>query len=334
MMNMFLRNFFVFLIHLNPRILGSLNPNKLSNTAGMSIKIQLMKIVCISVLMVLCSQTGYAADPVRVFVSIVPQKYFVEQIGRDHVDVQAMVLPGASPATYEPKPRQMVDLTKVSIYFAIGVPFEDVWLKKISATNPDMKVVHTDRGIPKLPMATHHHGNGEQREDEHHAATHKGLDPHIWLSPPLVKIQTRAILTALMEIDPAHASLYKTNFQAFTAQIDRLDTDLKKTFAERQGLQFMVFHPSWGYFADAYGLEQVPIEIEGKEPKPAQLKELIEHAREKEIKVVFAQPQFSAKSAGLVARSIGGQVVTADPLTENWLVNLREIADKFDAALK
>jgi len=96
----------------------------------------------------------------------------------------------------------------------------------------------------------------------------------------------------------------------------------------------MVFHPSWGYFADAYGLEQVPIEIEGKEPKPAQLKELIEHAREKEIKVVFAQPQFSAKSAGLVARSIGGQVVTADPLTENWLVNLREIADKFDAALK
>jgi zinc transport system substrate-binding protein len=96
----------------------------------------------------------------------------------------------------------------------------------------------------------------------------------------------------------------------------------------------MVFHPSWGYFAHAYGLKMVPIEIEGKEPKPAQLRELIEHARENGIKFVFVQPQFSARSAKLIAGEIGGQVVFADPLAEDWADNLRGVARKFETALR
>ena len=96
----------------------------------------------------------------------------------------------------------------------------------------------------------------------------------------------------------------------------------------------MVFHPAWGYFDDAYGLQQVPIEIEGKDPKPAQLKSLIQHARESDIKVIFVQPQFSTKSASVVAREIGGQVVLVDPLAENWMANMREVAAKFKAALR
>ena len=150
----------------------------------------------------------------------------------------------------------------------------------------------------------------------------------------MVKIQARTILAALQEVDPTHGSAYEANFNAFVAQIDQLDADLKKTFAGKTGLQFMVFHPAWGYFAHAYGLKQVPIEIEGKEPKPAQLKELIQHARKKRIKVVFVQPQFSTKSAKLVAREIGGQVAFADPLAEDWMANLRQVADKFQSALK
>ena len=116
--------------------------------------------------------------------------------------------------------------------------------------------------------------------------------------------------------------------------IDELDSRLKDTFKGKHGLQFMVYHPSWGYFADAYGLRQIPIEIEGKEPKPAQLKELIEHAREHNIRIIFVQPQFSTKSAELIAREIDGQVVFADPLAEDWVGNLSEIAEKFKAALK
>jgi zinc transport system substrate-binding protein len=299
-----------------------------------------------------------AAGKLPIFVSIVPQKHFVQQIGKDLVEVQAMVLPGASPATYEPKPQQMADLSTAKIYFAIGVPFENAWLEKIADSNPNMRVIHTDHDIEKLQMAAHHHHNDEQaekhHEGEHHEAEHDhekgehhgeaehdkdhhehaGLDPHIWLSPPLVKIQARTILAALQEADPAHRSVYEANFQEFAARIDQLDADLKKTFTGKTGLQFMVFHPAWGYFAHAYGLKQVPIEIEGKDPKPAQLKELIQHARENGIKVVFVQPQFSTQSAEVVAREIGGQVAFADPLAEDWMTNLRQIADRFEAALK
>jgi zinc transport system substrate-binding protein len=299
----------------------------------------------------------FAADKLPVFVSIVPQQYFVQQIGKDLVDIQVMVQPGASPATYEPKPKQMVDLSKAKIYLSIGVPFENAWLEKIADSNPNMRVIHTDHGIEKLAMKAHHHHDDqaeEHHEGEHHEANHDheksehhgeaahdedhhehaGLDPHIWLSPPLVKIQARTILAALQEADPAHRSIYESNFKEFKARIDRLDTDLKNTLAGKKGLQFMVFHPAWGYFAHAYGLKQVPIEIEGKDPKPAQLKELVQHAREHGIKVVFVQPQFSTKSAELIAREIGGQVAFANPLAEDWMANLREVADKFESALK
>jgi zinc transport system substrate-binding protein len=303
-------------------------------------RLQLSFILTAFFIIGLC-QSGFAKDRISVFVTIAPQKYFVQQIGKDLVDVQVMVHPGADPHTYEPKPQQMVAISKAKLYFAVGIEFEEAKLGKITATNPNLKVIHTDHGIEKLAMEAHHHHDDHEKGEHHGEAEHDkdhhehaGLDPHIWLSPPLVKIQARAILDALKEVDPGHRSLYEANFKEFTAQIDQLDADLKKTFTGKKGLQFMVFHPAWGYFAHAYGLKQVPIEIEGKDPKATLLKELIEHARENGIKIIFVQPQFSAKSAELVAREIGGQVAFADPLAEDWMANLREVADKFKAALK
>jgi zinc transport system substrate-binding protein len=297
---------------------------------------------------------AFANEKLLAFVSIAPQKYFVQQIGKDLVDVQVMVAPGGAPHTYEPKPRQMVAISKARLYFAIGVEFEAANLDKIVSTNPLIKVVHTDQGIKKIPMATHHHHDekikldknkkqqmesepGESSEASEHTEDHHkhgSLDPHIWLSPPLVKIQARTILNALQGIDPAHRAVYEANYRNFIAMIDQLDAELKTIFADKRGLQFMVFHPAWGYFAHAYGLNQVPVEIEGKDPKPAQLKELIQHAREDGIKVIFVQPQFSSKSAKLIAQEIGGEVAVVDPLADNWSANLREVANKFKAALK
>ena len=194
-------------------------------------------------------------DKLSVFVSIAPQRYFVQQIGKELVDVHAMVPPGADPHTYEPKPRQMVSLVTAKLYFAIGIEFEAARLKKILSTNPQIKVVHTDEGIQKISMTegTHH------SEGQHDRS---GLDPHIWLSPPLVMIQSRTILKALQEVDPANRSSYEASYKTFMAELVDLDADLKKIFADRQGLRFMVFHPSWGYFARSYGLVQVPIEID------------------------------------------------------------------------
>lgn len=281
----------------------------------------------------ICRGHAQAGKKLVVFVSIPPQKYFLHQIGGQRLEVQVMVQPGASPATYEPKPRQMAAISRARIYFAIGVPFEKIWLKKIAAGNPDMQVVHTDHGIQKIPMAANSI-ESERYGEKDHQAQHGEFDPHIWLSPPLVMIQARTIMKALVGIDPEHRGVYETNTNVFLSKLEALDADLKNTFADKQGFEFLVFHPSWGYFARSYGLKQVPIEIEGKDPKPAQLKALIEHAQKKHINVIFVQPQFSARSAELVAKEIGGRVISADPLASDWSGNLREVAQKLKAALK
>ncbi|RPJ82809.1 MAG: cation ABC transporter substrate-binding protein [Deltaproteobacteria bacterium] len=302
-------------------------------------------IILIYIFVSICySGYGFAGDPMPVFVSIPPQKQFVQQIGKDLVDVQVMVEPGADPHTYEPKPQQMAALSKAKLYFAIGIEFETAKLDKIVSTNSKLQIIHTDHGIQKIPMDAHHHheeiehpetdmhhGHDDLKENHH---TEGLLDPHIWLSPPLVMIQARTILKALQEIDPKNSTAYEKNYNTFISDLTKLDQDLKKSFSGKPGLKFMVFHPSWGYFAHAYGLKQIPIEIEGKTPKPSQLKELIEHARENQIRVVFAQPQFSAETAKLIAKEIHGEVLFVDPLAENWSDNLRQVAKQFKTALR
>jgi zinc transport system substrate-binding protein len=271
-----------------------------------------------------------SARPLRVFVSILPQKYFVEKIGGDLVEVAVMVEPGASPHIYEPKPKQMVALAETNIYFAIGVPFETTWLKKIAATNPNMLVVHTEAGIKKIPMKGHHH-EGRESEQDHHTIK----DPHVWLSPPLVMIQARNILQVFLKVDPANRSLYEKNYNSFIKEVVMLHAEIRAAFEGKgKKIEFMVFHPAWGYFAQAYGIEQVPIEIEGKQPKPAELQYLIQYAKERGIKVIFAQPQFSWQAAQAIAKSIDGQIVFVDPLAVDWDTNLRQVASKFKSALK
>jgi len=272
--------------------------------------------------------TAGAAGKIPVFVSILPQKYFLEKIGGDRIAVEVMVPPGASPATYEPKPKQMAALAGCTLYFAIGVPFETAWLPKIAATNSRLRIVHTDTGIKKRTMTSDH-------ESLDQPTPHSGFkDPHIWLSPPLVKIQARTIRNALVEMNSDNRLFYKSNFKMFIDEIDALDVEIRAILSGKAGSAFMVFHPSWGYFADAYGLKQIPIEIEGKNPKPAQLTSLISFARGNGIKVIFVQPQFSSQSAQVVAGAIGATVVPADPLALDWPENLRKQASAIAAAAK
>ena len=275
-----------------------------------------------------------AEKSINVAVSILPQKYFVNKIAGDRVQASVMVLPGANPATYEPKPRQMVNLARSEIYFAIGVPFENTWLPKFAETNPKMKIVHTQAGITKISMKAGGHGHhGAEHDDE--TITAGAKDPHIWLSPPLVMVQAKNILDGLMKADPANRKLYETNYKAFIEELKALDLKLKTVFqATGQNVRFMVYHPSWGYFADVYGLEQIPIELEGKKPSPRKLLQLIKEARKNSIKVIFVQPQFSKKSAETIAAAIGGNAISADPLAEDWANNLLRVSEKFKAAFE
>jgi len=275
-----------------------------------------------------------AENRMKVSVSILPQKYFVQKIGGDLVDISVMVLPWSSPATYEPKPKQMVKLTESKIYFAIGVSFEEVWLKKFTDVNPEMKIVATQNGIEKIPMKRHLHADRERNHGK--AIAHTGIkDPHIWLSPPLVMLQARNILNALMRMDPTNRKIYESNYKSFITELVNLDLKISDLFADTgQCTRFMVYHPAWGYFAKAYDLIQIPVEMEGKKPTPKGLQQLILSAKKDGIKVVFVQPQFSTKSAQTIAKAIGGHVVFADPLAFDWAKNLLLVARQFKDVLK
>jgi len=253
-----------------------------------------------------------------------------------------MVPPGANPHLYEPRPGQMTALSKSRVYFAIGVSFENAWLPRFAKLNPQLSIIHTDKGIDKIAMVAHYDEEGKAAPHEHDEKTkhthgddaHGALDPHVWVSPPEVKIISRNILEAVLEIDPGHSVTYKSNHEGFVKEIEALDEDLKNIFVDKRGLKFMVYHPAWGYLARAYGLNQVPVELEGKEPKPEQLAALIMQSRKEGIKIIFVQPQFSTKSAETIAKAIGGQVIFADPLREDWERNLRDQAEKFKEALQ
>lgn len=276
---------------------------------------------------------AFAENRLKVTVSIVPQKQFVQKIGGDLVDVTVMVLPGSSPATYEPRPRQMVKLTESKIYFAIGVPFESVWLRKFARSNPEMQIVATQAGIERISMQAHLHDDKDR--DHRRAVDHADRDPHIWLSPPLVILQARNTLDAILKVDPANRKAYEANYRAFIMELVDLDLKISRLLADMgHNTRFMVYHPAWGYFARAYGLKQIPVEMEGKEPSPKELQQLIRNAKKDGIKTLFVQPQFSTKSANTIARAIGGHVVFADPLAIDWGKNLLRVAEQFKHVLK
>ncbi|MBN2143954.1 MAG: zinc ABC transporter substrate-binding protein [Candidatus Aureabacteria bacterium] len=269
-----------------------------------------------------------ADEAVCVFVSILPQKYFVEKIGQKRVKVSVLVQPGYEPHSYEPKPRQMMELAAARIYFAIGFPFEQTWLSKFRSVNPSMLIVQTDEGIRKVP-SVHHEQAGEKGENE-------VLDPHIWLSPVLVRKQALTIKNALIRADPMHQDQYESNFRQFDNELSGLHQEFKRIFSEGtlKNRAFLVYHPSWGYFARDYHLDQIPIEQEGKEPKPQYLEQLIIRSRTLGIKVVLIQPEYSVKMAQTIASATGAKVITADVMSENWGENLKKVSRELQAAMQ
>ena len=293
----------------------------------------------------------------QVSVSILPQEYFVKQIAGDAVEVNVMVGKGADPHTYEPKPKQMTALEKSDLYFAIGIEFEEAWLPKFQKSYPNLKIVKTDAGVEKIKFEGHHehadhdhhhdakhehashdanhehkheHAGHDHHDHEHH---HGEFDPHIWLDPVSVKVQAKNIAAALIEKYPENKALFEANLAKFETRLDELDGFIKNTLANVKNREFIVYHPSWGYFAKRYDLEQIAIEVEGKEPKPAQLKELIEEAKEHRVKVIFVAPQFSKKAAQTIAKESGASVVEIDQLPLDWDAELRKTAQILSKSL-
>jgi zinc transport system substrate-binding protein len=256
----------------------------------------------------------------QLFVSVPPQKYIVEKICGPYGSVSTLIPPGASPHTFEPKPAQMARLAGARCYFTVGIDMEAAWLPKIRSVNPGLRVVATDSGIVKRSMEE----DAEGGHDDHH---HEGDDPHIWLSPDLVKMQARRVAEALMQCDTVHTAVYRERLAMFEVEIDSLKARIAGQL-ERCGAakSFLVFHPSWGYFADAFSLRQIAIEVEGKEPGIRRLGGIVGRAKREGIRAVLVQPQFSKKIAAAVAAELGGTTLVADPMAEDWAANLERVA--------
>jgi zinc transport system substrate-binding protein len=266
-----------------------------------------------------------------VCVSIVPQKYFVDRISGGLFDCQVMVPPGTNIHAFEPKPQQMSLLASAKAYFAIGLEFETPWLPRFCAVAPHMRIVHSDSGIQKLASTDHDEESTVTSQNKQH----RGDDPHIWLSPRLVRKQATLIASALCAIDSVHTQTYAANLTSFVNELDSLDAQLHSILpcdtAANTRRAFLVFHPTWGYFAQDYCLSQIAIEVQGKEPGPRTMKTILDTAHAYKIKTVFVQPEYSRKTSEVIARELGASLVDADALAYDWKNNLISVAKSIAA---
>ncbi|MBI4387884.1 MAG: zinc ABC transporter substrate-binding protein [Candidatus Omnitrophica bacterium] len=282
----------------------------------------------VSVTVFILQQTGFAETPqekINVTVSIPPLAQFVEQVAGDYATVQIMVRPGANPHAYEPAPSQLRGLVRSQLYVAVGsgIEFEVVWLEKLKAINPKMKVYKVAGETSLSPDRT----NGEKHD-------HGNLDPHVWLSLRRAVEMVQKIKITMIQIDPKHQLQYERNAAVFTKTLTELDLEAIKLFQGFHGRSFLVYHPAWAYFARDYGLKEIVIEENGKEPSVAHMAKVIKMARDEGIKTVIVSPQFSEKSAQVVAREISGRIIVADDLAQDYIGNMRQLIHQLASTLE
>lgn len=312
----------------------------------------------------LLAGTSFGSEPMQIAVSIAPQTWFVKRIGGENVRVVVLVPTGANPHTYEPKPSQLAAMARAEAWLTMGMEFEHAWEERLLSAKPDLAVIPMDADIEKMPMAEHGHHHGEEPHggehgEEHHAEKghdmhgehedhahhtehaehgeeHELLDPHIWTAPDNARILAANVAAALSGLDPARAHIYRGNLAEVNREIDAMVSRIEQALAglPENRRAFMVFHPSWGYFARQFGLTQIAIEVEGKEPSPMELAGIIKQARDTGVTTLFVQPQMSTRAAGVVAKAIGANLVEADPLSADWDANLLKVAKAFSQAVR
>lgn len=259
-------------------------------------------------------------------VTIEPQRYFAEKIGGDKFIINTVVPSGQSPETFDPSPQQMVSIGKSLAYFQIGyIGFEQAWMQPIRDNNPDMRLFDLSRGIELI--TDEHDCGGDHHGDEHiHHHHHHGVDPHIWSSVSGAKVIAWNTLQAFIELDPENKQYYWQNYNNLMQEIENTGKEIEEILSDVSQRTFIIYHPALTYFANEYGLTQLCIEMDGKEPSPAQLKELIDVARKEHAKTVFIQQEFDQKNAELIAKETGCKLVPVNPLAYQWDKEMIQIA--------
>ncbi|MCK5731188.1 MAG: zinc ABC transporter substrate-binding protein, partial [Draconibacterium sp.] len=254
-------------------------------------------------------------------VSILPQKTFVQKIAGDDFEVNVLIPPGSSPAAYSLLPSQLIDIAKSAVWFRIGyIGFEYSWKDKIAQANNNMKVVDLSEGLDLIADKVEQHGGHVHMQ---------GVDPHIWLSPVLVKQIARKILDELLILKPEKSAEYEANYLKFVEEIEQLNSEIKSKLKEYKGKKIIVFHPSLSYYARDFGLEQFSLETGGKEPTPRQLARVVDLAKEENLRIIYIQSEFDLEHARVFADEIDGEIIQVWPLNPAWEDNLMEMTNIF-----
>ncbi|NVN55945.1 ABC transporter substrate-binding protein [bacterium Scap17] len=309
--------------------------------------------------------------PLHVAVSVPPIAWMVDQLAGEHVEITTLAKPGDNPHAYDPTPRQVAELSTVPLYLAIGVPFEQVWLPRLEKNNAEMQVVHLEEGLNTRHFGSgeaHHHDHGADHDEHEHEAhadhdeheheahadhdeheheheahadhdehEHGDLgeaDPHLWLDPQRMQTVVERAAEVLEARLPQHASEIDANEQHLLKALSELDAQIAQTLAPYKGRNFLIFHPSFGYFADRYSLEQHAIEVSGREPTPREMATLITRAKDENIGTIFVSGQFSQTAAKRIASSLEAEVAVLDPLAEDYLDNLKHATEALKAGFE
>lgn len=282
--------------------------------------------ICLLVL-VACGG-GRQTEGKVVSVTIEPQRYFAEKIAGERFKINCIVPAGQSPETYDPTPGQMIQVGRSEAYLRIGyIGFEQAWMKNIQDNNPELKIFDLSEGIRLLTNEEkeddHAHEHKGEEGDHHH---HGGVDPHIWSSINGAKVIAKNTLNAFVTLDPEHKAYYEANYNALITEIETTEQTIQTLLAPIKNRVFIIYHPALTYFADEFGWKQLCIEMDGKEPSPAQLKELVETAKAQKSKVVFIQQEFDQKNAQLIANETGCLLEPINPLDYDWSKEMIHIA--------
>ena len=273
--------------------------------------------------MISCGRNVAKPDSNIITVSISPFKYFVEEIAGKDFTVNIMVPAGADPHVYEPFPEQINKLRRSVAYISNGyLGFEMNWLVRFYESNPSMKRLSLGDSIK--PLAPEHHHEGGHVE---------GADPHYWVSPKCALSMASSIRSLLCELNPSQKQKYDSNYDILISKIQDLDKKAREYFSGEKVRSFMIYHPNLAYLANDYGLEEIPVEYEGKEPTPSRLRELIDKSREDHIKTIFVQREYDTKNARVIADEIGAHITIIDPLSENWAKSEDEIIEALHTSL-
>ncbi|MCR6587394.1 metal ABC transporter solute-binding protein, Zn/Mn family [Campylobacter insulaenigrae] len=280
-------------------------------------------------LLLLCIFSIFVFAKPIVSVSIPPQAFFVEKIAKDSVEINVLIPQNSDEHNVEFKPQVLKKLEESKIYFLADLELEKILEEKFKNTLKNVKIVNINQNIELFEDEDH-----EEEHHNHHEHHEHGKDPHVWLDPILVKIQAENISKALSEVFPQNKAFYEENLKVFLKELDELDEKIKAKLQSIKKNEFIVYHPSWAYLAKRYNLIQIPVQIDGKEPKAKDLQNLILLVKEKDIRIVFIQPGFPESAIKTLAKELNAKIISINHLARNWDEELLKSVDALNLALQ